>query len=410
MNPVVRTKLSIMMFLEFFIWGSWAVTMGTYLSKIGFDGVQIGTAYTATSWAAIVSPFFIGMIADRFFAAERVMGFLHLVGALLLYYVSTVSDPAMFFPALVAYALCYMPTLALVNAISMNVMDDPGKEFPMIRVFGTIGWIAAGLAISFVLNPMAPGVEATATPMRMAAFASALLGVYSFLLPSTPPKSTGKAVTMGDILGLEALALMKDRSFAIFTISSLLVCIPLAFYYNFTNMFLNELSVENAAGKMTMGQMSEIFFMVVFPFFFTRFGVKWMLAVGMLAWTVRYAMFAFGDTDSMIWMLYLGIILHGICYDFFFMTGQIYVDREAPKAIQASAQGFIALVTYGVGMVIGSLISGQVVSMYTTSTLVDGVETLSHDWQTIWLIPAAMAGIVMLLFIALFKEPEAKKS
>lgn len=409
MNPVVRAKLSIMMFLEFFIWGSWAVTMGTYLSKIGFDGVQIGTAYTATSWAAIVSPFFIGMIADRFFAAERVMGFLHLVGAVLLYYVSTVTDPAVFFPALVAYALCYMPTLALVNAIAMNVMDDAGKQFPMIRVFGTIGWIAAGLSISLILNKMTPGVEATAIPMRMAAFASALLGVYSFLLPSTPPKSTGKAVTVGDILGLDALSLLKDRSFAIFTLSSLLVCIPLAFYYNFTNMFLNELGVQNAAGKMTMGQMSEIFFMVVFPFFFSRFGVKWMLAVGMLAWAARYALFAFGDTDSMIWMLYLGIILHGICYDFFFMTGQIYVDREAPKAIQASAQGFIALVTYGVGMVIGSLISGQIVKQYTVSTMVDGAETLTHTWQSIWLIPAGMAFAVLVVFVLLFKEPEVRK-
>jgi nucleoside transporter len=402
MNPVVRVKLSIMMFLEFFVWGAWAVTMGTYLGTIGFEGVQIGNAYTATGWAAILSPFFIGMIADRFFAAERVMGFLHLVGALLLYYVSTVQDPGLFFWALVAYALCYMPTLALVNAIAMNVMEDPGKEFPMVRVFGTIGWIAAGLTISYILNPVMPGVEATATPMKMAALASALLGVYSFLLPSTPPKSTGKAVSISDILGLKALGLMKDRSFAIFIVSSLLVCIPLAFYYNFTNMYLNAIGVEGAAGKMTFGQMSEIFFMVVFPFFFTRLGVKWMLAAGMLAWAVRYVLFAFGDTGSAIWMLYGGILLHGVCYDFFFMTGQIYVDREAPKAIQASAQGFIALVTYGVGMVIGSLISGMVVDRY----VIEG----GHDWQSIWLVPAGMAFLVLIGFVLMFKEPLRKSA
>ncbi|MBI1317470.1 MAG: MFS transporter [Candidatus Hydrogenedens sp.] len=400
MNPIVRVKLSIMMFLEFFVWGAWAVTMGTYLGEIGFEGVQIGNAYTATGWAAIVSPFFIGMIADRYFAAERVMAFLHLIGAVLMYYVSTIQDPGLFFWALVAYALCYMPTLALVNAIAMNVMEDSGKEFPMIRVFGTIGWIAAGLTITLILDKAMPGVEKTAIPLKMAALASAVLGVYSFLLPHTPPKSTGKSVTISDVLGLEALGLMRDRSFAIFILSSLLVCIPLAFYYNFTNMYLNAIGMEGAAGKMSMGQMSEIFFMVVFPLFFARLGVKWMLAAGMLAWAVRYVFFAYGNTDASIWMLYGGILLHGVCYDFFFMTGQIYVDREAPKAIQASAQGFIALVTYGVGMVIGSLISGKIVDMYATA---DG-----HAWTNIWLVPAGMAFAVLVGFVLMFREPERK--
>jgi len=406
MNPVTRVHLSIMMFLEFFIWGSWAVTMGTYLSKIGFDGAQIGTAYTATGWAAIVSPFFIGMVADRFFSAERVLGILHLLGAGIIYYASTQQDFGVFFPVLLAYALCYMPTLALVNAIAFNVISDPGKQFPMIRVFGTIGWIAAGLTISYVLSRSVEGVEATAIPMQMAAIASVILGIYSFFLPHTPPKGAGKKVTIADVLGLEALSLMKDRSFAIFVIASLLVCIPLAFYYNFTNMFLNELGMQGAAGKMTYGQMSEIFFMVVFPLFFVRFGIKWMLAVGMLAWTLRYAFFAYGDTGSGIWMLYLGILLHGICYDFFFMTGQIYVDKEAPKEIQASAQGFIALVTYGVGMVIGSLLSGPIVDRFA---IVDAAGTVTgHNWTSIWLIPASMAFIVLVVFIIFFKEPEEK--
>lgn len=406
MNPFTRINLSIMMFLEFFVWGSWAVTMGTYLTKIGFTGTQVGTAYTATGWAAILSPFFIGMIADRFFSAERVLGVLHLVGAGVMYYVSTQQDFSIFFPALLVYALCYMPTLALVNAISFNVMDDPGKQFPMVRVFGTIGWIAAGLTISWVLGKSVEGVEATAIPMKMAAIASAVLGVYSFFLPHTPPKGAGKAVTISDVLGLEALSLMKDRSFAIFVISSLVISIPLAFYYNFTNLFLNELGMADAAAKMSYGQMSEIFFMVVFPFFFARLGVKWTLAAGMAAWAVRYVFFATGDTNSLAALLFLGILLHGVCYDFFFMTGHIYVNREAPKEIQASAQGFIALVTYGVGMVIGSMLSGPIVDAYKIAGP-DGVVT-GHHWNQIWLIPAGMAFVVLVVFAILFKEPENK--
>ncbi len=406
MNTTIRVKLAVMMFLEFFVWGSWAVTMGTYLSKLGFDGTQIGTAYTATGWAAIVSPFFIGMVADRFFSAERVLGVLHLVGAGIIYYASTVQDFSLFFPILLAYALCYMPTLALVNAIAFNVIDDPGKQFPMIRVFGTIGWIAAGLTITYVLGSSIPGVDGTAIPMRMAAIASAVLGVYSFFLPNTPPKGAGKAVTISDVLGLESLSLMKDRSFAIFVIASLVISIPLAFYYNFTNLFLNELGMEGVAAKMSYGQMSEIFFMIVFPFFFIRMGIKWTLAAGMAAWAVRYVLFANGDTDSLISLLYLGILLHGICYDFFFMTGHIYVNREAPKEIQASAQGFIALVTYGVGMVIGSMLSGPIVDAYKIVGT-DGAVT-GHDWQSIWMIPAGMAFAVLVVFVLLFKEPEEK--
>lgn len=398
MNITVRTQLWVMMFLQFFVWGSWAVTMGTYLNAIGFDGSQIGSAYSTTAWGAVVAPFFIGMIADRFFNAERVMGILHLVGAGLMYWASTITEPGLFFWVLLGYALCYMPTLGLVNAISFNQMNDPGKEFPAIRVLGTIGWIVAGLAITGLGTMRDGSIEATALPLQMAAVASAVLGVYCFFLPRTPPKSTGKAISVGDILGLDALALMKKPSFLIFTISSVLVCIPLAFYYNFTNMFLNEVGMEGTAGKMSMGQMSEIAFMLVMPFFFIRLGVKKMLLIGMLAWTARYALFAFGNIDSLVVMYYGGILLHGICYDFFFVTGQIYVDREAPKEIQASAQGFIALATYGVGMLIGANISGYIVEMYT-------LEGGGHDWKTIWLIPAGMALVVAVGFALLFRDP-----
>ena len=397
MNMTVRVQLSIMMFLQFFVWGAYYVTMGNYLGAIGFEGADIGAAYGCMAIAAILAPLSVGIIADRFLPAQIVLGVLHLLGAGLMYYLSMVTDPKIFWWVLLAYALTYTPTLGLVNAISFNKMDDPGKEFPAIRVLGTLGWIVAGLAITYILAKMyGENVEATSIPMKMAAACSFVLGVYSFTLPNTPPQSKGKKVTIGDILGLEAISLLKDRSFLIFTLGSILVCIPLAFYYSFANLFLNEAGMEGVAGKMSMGQMSEVVFMVLMPFFFKRLGVKKMLLIGMLAWVVRYVLFAYGTGDGIAPMLIGGILLHGICYDFFFVTGQIYVDNEAPKSIQASAQGFVALITYGVGMYIGTFISGKVVDAYT----VDGI----HNWQTIWIIPAAMAFVVVVLFALLFKD------
>jgi nucleoside transporter len=396
----VRTRLSVMMFLEFFIWGAWFVTLSTYLGKgLGFGGSDIGRAYSTIPWGALVAPFFVGMIADRFFPAQIVLGVCHLLGAACMFWAATVTTPGPFFWVALLYALCYAPTLALVNAISFNQMTSPQKQFPGIRVFGTLGWIVAGLIIGFMR------VEATALPLQLAAGCSVLMGLFSFALPHTPPKSLGHKVKISDVLGLEALKLMKNRSFAVFVIGSLLICIPLAFYYNFTNLFLNEKSVGNAAGKMTMGQMSEVFFMLVMPFFFVRLGVKKMLLIGMLAWAGRYLLFAFGNADSLVFMYYAGILLHGVCYDFFFVTGQIYVDNTAPKAIQASAQGFIALITYGVGMLIGAEISGRVVEKYQSSVnrLITG-----HDWQTIWIIPAVMALIVIGLFAMFFKDTGPK--
>ena len=393
---MLKARLSAMMFLEFFVWGAWFVTMGTYLLQgLGFTGVQAAQAYSTMPWGAIVAPFLVGMVADRFFAAQKVLGLLHITGGVLLYYASTVTDPLTFFWVLLVYALCYNPTLALVNAISFNQMADPAKEFPAIRVFGTLGWIVAGLFVGFLK------IEATEKPLIIAAGASVLLGVFAFFLPDTPPKSLGRKVTVGDVLGLEALSLMKDRSFAIFVIGSLLISIPLAFYYNFTNPFLNEMGVVNAAGKQTLGQMSEVGFMLVMPFFFRRLGVKWMLLLGMGAWGLRYVLFAYGNTHELVAMYYAGILLHGICYDFFFVTGQIYVDNRAPKAIQASAQGFITLITYGVGMLIGTWASGPVVDRYA-STVAGAVV---HDWQSIWLWPAATAFAILLLFAFFFQEP-----
>ena len=387
-----RIQLSAMMFLQFFIWGTWYVTMGTYLFKIGFNGVDIGQAYSAIPIGAIISPFFIGMIADKYFPAEKVLTVMHFIGGAILYWVSTVGTSEYFFWVLLLYALCYMPTLALVNAICFNQMKDPGVEFPNVRVLGTIGWIAAGMLIGFLK------IEESNLPLRIASLISVLMGVYALALPKTPPKSRDEKVTVSDILGLEALKLMKEKSFAVFIVSSLLISIPLAFYYAFANPFLNEAGMENAAGKMTLGQWSELGFMILMPFFFARLGVKKMLLIGMLSWALRYVLFAMGNNDSLVFMFYLGILLHGICYDFFFVTGQIYVDKKAPKAIQAAAQGFITLITYGVGMLIGSWISGYVVDYYT----VDEV----RQWGPIWYFPAIMAVVVSLLFWLLFREKE----
>ncbi len=404
MPPSVYSRLAIMMFLQFFIWGAWFVTLATYLSQgLGFEPGQIGRAYSSMPWGAVIAPFIVGMIADRFFAAEKVMAFMHIVGGALLIYASTITNSAVLFWVLLAYAICYNPTLGLVNAISFNQMENPEKQFPGIRVYGTIGWIVAGLLIGFLK------IEAQSTPILIAGGASILLGIYSIFLPATPPKSLGHKVTVRDVLGLDTLKLMKQRSFAIFVIGSLLICIPLAFYYNFANLFLNMAGVENAAGKMTLGQMSEIVFMIVMPFFFVRLGVKKMLLIGMLAWVVRYLLFAFGTAESLVWMFYLGILLHGICYDFFFVTGQIYVDRTAPKAIQAQAQGFIAFITYGVGMVIGANLAGEVAQRFTTMNTVDGLTEQVMQWQQIWLFPAIVAGVIMILFAILFTDEKPSK-
>jgi len=399
MNSKTYAQLSVMMFLQFFIWGAWFVTLGTHLGSIGFSGSQIGDTYLMNNIAAIVSPFFIGMIADRFFASQKVMGILHLLGGAVMYFASGITAVGSLIGGLLFYNLTYMPTLALVNAVSFNQMDSPEKQFPKVRVWGTIGWIVAGLTITFIQFNFNADVEKSAIPMKMAAVASIIMGLYSFTLPNTPPQNVGKNITIGDVLGLKALRLLKERSFFIFVLCSLLVSIPLAFYYNFTNPFLNDLGMQGVAGKQSMGQMSEVVFMILMPFFFVRLGVKKMLLAGMLAWVVRYAFFANGNMGSLAWMLYLGILLHGICYDFFFVTGQVYVDQKVSKDIRASAQGFIALITYGVGLGLGSFLSGRIIDAFTTN----GVK----DWETIWLIPCAFAAAISLLFALTFKDNSA---
>ena len=384
----VRTKLSIMMFLQYFTWGAFFVTLGTYLGNLGFSGQRIGLMYGTSALGAIIAPFFVGMIADRFFATQKILTVLHLVGAGLLFATSQVTEFSAFYPLMLLYFICYMPTLALTNSLSFSVMSSPEKQFPGVRVLGTIGWIAAGLFVGWMQW------EKVNTALQVAAISSAVLGIYCLSLPNTPPANRGKRISVSDILGLDALSLLKQWPFLVFVIGSFLICIPLQFYYGFTNVFLNDIGVVNAAGKMTIGQMSEILFMLVMPLFFLRLGVKWMLLVGMLCWALRYVLFAYGNATDGMWMLYIGIALHGICYDFFFVTGYIYVDKKAPEAIRASAQGFITLVTLGIGGFIGTWLAGLTADYFSVDSKV--------DWQQFWLVPAAAAAVVMVLFAVTF--------
>ena len=396
----ITLRLCTMMFMQFFVWGAWFVTLGTFMgSTLQASGGEIGMAYGTQSWGAIIAPFIIGLIADRYFNAERILGVLHLAGAALMYMLYTATDFDNFYPYLFVYMLCYMPTLALVNSVSFNQLKDPASEFGKIRLWGTIGWIVAGLVISYVFSWDAQDSIANGmlrNTFGMTAIVSLVLGLYSFSLPATPPAARGQAVSMRDILGLDALALLKDRNYFVFFIASVLICIPLAFYYSYANPFLTDIGVANATGKMTIGQVSEVLFMLLLPFFLKRFGIKATLLVGMLAWVLRYVSFAFGDPNDTMVLLLLGIALHGICYDFFFVSGQIYTDQKAGETIKSAAQGLITLATYGVGMLIGFAAAGHIVDAYTVAG--------TYQWQTIWLIPAAFAAVVFVIYALAFKN------
>lgn len=402
MQPQMRIRLSVMMFLEYFIWGSWYVTLGTWLGqRLHFSGEQIGLAAGTTALGAMVSPFLVGLLADEFFATQYLLAALHGVGGLLLWFASTRQEFGIFYVILLLYSLCYMPTMALTNSLSFRHMRDPRQDFGSIRVLGTAGWIVAGLLIGFLR------VEPTAVPMRLAAASSVLMGLYCLTLPHTPPLGSSSELKLKNIFPVESVSLFKDKAFSVFAAASFLICIPLQFYYAFTNPYLNEIGVSNAAGKMTMGQMSELLFMITIPWFFKRLGVKRTLILGMLAWVLRYVCFAYGNNGVLVWMLYLGIVLHGVCYDFFFVTGQIYVDRKAPPALRAAAQGLITFITYGAGMFIGSYISGKVVDLYARFAP-SGIAV--HDWRSIWLVPAVGSAVVLLFFVLGFRDNEARLS
>ena len=437
----VRIRLFIMMFLQYFAWGAWFVTLGNFIgSNTGkgdgsfFAEGFIGIAYGTAAIGGMIAPFFVGAIADRYFSTERILAVLHITGAGVLYYLSTVSSQEMFYGTLIIYFICYMPTLALTNSLSFHHLDNPAKQFPAVRVLGTIGWIAAGLLVGLLKTSdghfalmtenffgtgwefsigSLPGdpqsIEATTIPMQIAVGAQLLLGLFCLVLPHTPPTNTEGRVTIGGILGLDALKLLKDWPFAVFVIGSFLVAIPLQFYYNYTNFFLNDIQtiseatgdvvkVRDPAALMILGQVSEIFFMLLMPLFFIRLGIKKMLLIAMVCWAARYTLFAYGDPDAKFWMLLIGILLHGICYDFFFVTGQIYVDNKAHEKIRGAAQGFIAFATLGVGSFIGANLSGL-----AETTVLRGPDGAMH-WTNFWMLPAAGAGLVLILFAVLFND------
>ena len=398
MNNKIKIQLSFMMFLEFFIWGGWFVTMGTFLSQnFNASGSQLAQAYETQSIGAIVAPFIIGLVADRYFSAQKILGILHIIGAFLLFQAGIQNDFIAFYPFIFIYMILYMPTLALVNSVAFRQMVDPSKEFPPIRVFGTVGWIIAGLTIGFLGWESQKILENT---FFLTAAASFILGIFSFTLPNTPPTADKENLSFSKILGLDALSLLKNRKYLIFFISSILICIPLAFYYQHANQFLNEVGMPKAAAVMSLGQISEALFILLLPVFLKRYGIKTTLVVGMIAWVLRYILFAYGDVGGGIWMLILGVILHGICYDFFFVSGQIYTDFKAGSQFKSSAQGLITLATYGLGMLVGFRIAGKITDLYTIDS--------THDWTQIWLIPSGFAFFVLIFFILTFKDEKIK--
>lgn len=408
MKATTKVQLSIMMFLQFVVWGAWYGQLSKYLFAINFTGAQVGNIYATFSIAMIISPFFVGMLADRFFAAQKVLGALNLIGAGLLFLLIQIKDYDNFYWVMLLYCLTFAPTIALTASISMRQMTNPEKEFPPIRVLGTIAWIA----VTNLVGYMGWGDKATIFYVSMVT--AAVIGVYSFTLPNTPPSIKGP-ISAAQIVGKDAFVLFKNRSFLIFFIASVLICIPLSFYYamanpSITDAYKNAFIAANPGqplpvtffveNKMSLGQASEVFFMLLLPFAYGRFGIKNILIVGLLAWIIRFMFFSYGNAGSAEWMLYGGILLHGMCYDFFFVSGMIYTDEKAGEKIKSQAQGLISLATYGLGMLIGSLLSGIVKDRYTTGAGADAVT----NWAGVWMVPAGIAAAVLLLFVFAFKE------
>ena len=394
MPTSLSARLSLMMFLNYVVWGAWYVTLGTYLTTtLKFSGTEAGAVFGTTALACMISPFFVGLVADRYFSTERVLAALHLLGGLFLYLAAQATSFGAVYMLLLLHCLCYFPTISLTNSLTLRQLTDAGSQFPLIRVFATLGWIAVGQVVGNM------GVEATATPFLIAAGCSVVMSLYCLTLPHTPPAGTGTAVTFRSVLGLDALVMLRDRSYLVFVIASVLACIPLTFYFSFTNAFLNEAGVRNAAGKMTLGQASEVIMMLLMPLIFRRFSLKSILLAGLLSWSARYLLLAYGNAGDGVWMFYAAILLHGICYDFFFMTGQLYADREAPAHLRGTAQGFITFLTYGVGMFIGSLLSGRAVDYFT----VTNGTTVVRNWNGFWISSGLGAFAIFLLVAVLFR-------
>ena len=394
----LKARLCLMMFLNYVIWGSWYVTLNTYLTvTLKFSGTEAGAVFGTTALASMITPFFIGLIADRFFATEKVLAALHLMGAVILYFITRATDFASVYALVLLYCLCYFPTIGLTNSLTLRQLTDAGGQFPFIRMFATIGWIVIGLTIGYMK------VEASATPFLLAAVVSLGMSAFCLTLPHTPPAGKGQKITAGSLLGLDALVMLKKRPYLVFVVTSVLACIPLTFYFSFTNVFLNEVGVVNAAGKMTLGQVSEVGVMLLMPFIFRRVTVRGVFILGLACWSLRYGLLAYGNAGSGVWMFYAAIVLHGFCYDFFFMTGQLYTDQEAPPDLRGTAQGFLTFLTYGVGMFIGSLLSGVSLDFFSSKS--GGAVT--HNWTAFWL-GCCGGELAILLLVAAFFRTRAK--
>ncbi len=389
----VAPRLSLMMFLNYVVWGSWYVTINTYLTQtLHFTGAQAGAVFGTSALACMISPFFVGLIADRYFAAERVLSALHLIGALLLYLVSTATSFTAVYLLMLAYCLCFFPTLALTNSLTLRNVANPASDFPRIRLFATVGHIAVNLLIG------ALAMEKSSMTFVISSGSSVLMALYCLTLPHTPPQAGNEAFTWRAAIGLDALVMLKDRSYAVFVLASVLACIPLTFYFSFTNAYLNDVGVANAAGKMTLGQVAEVAMMLLMPFLFRRLTLKTILLLGLAAWSLRYAMLAYGDANGLMWLFYGAIVLHGVCYDFFFMTGQLYTDQKALAQLRGAAQGFLMFLTFGIGMFLGALLSGWTVDFFTTPQ--------ARDWRSFWLSSSAAALLLLLLFALFFHSKE----
>ena len=396
MTPTLYIRLATMVFLHYFVWSCWYNTMAVYLGKLNFTGTQIGLAYGTTAIGALISPFLIGVIADRYVPAQRLLGVLHLLGAALLWWISQQTSFSIFYPSLIVYTLTYMAGHGLINTITLTHAPNPAKWFPIVMAAASAGWIAAANVINFA------GLADNKGMFTLACGVAVAIALYSFTLPNTPPKGDAGPVSASKLLGLDALKLFKDRSFAVFMFCSFLICIPLSFYFTWTGAFLSDMNVANYASKMTLGQVSEVGFLLLLPVLLPFLGAKRIMILGMAAWAVRFALFAyFHEQPTATWMVLGGILLHGMCYDFIFVMGRMYVDKAAGDSLRASAQGLHAVFTLGAGMFVGSWLSGVVAQNYTNA---QGV----HDWKSIWLVPAIMSAALIPIFLALFREKSAE--
>ena len=396
MTPTLYLRLAAMVFLHYFVWSCWYNTMAVYLGKLNFTGTQIGLAYGTTAIGALISPFIIGVIADRFVPAQRLLGVLHLLGAGLLWWISQQTAFNIFYPSLIVYTLTYMAGHGLINTITLTHTPNPAKWFPIVMVAASAGWIVAANVINFAELADNNGMFKLACGVALA------VALYSFTLPNTPPKGDTGPVSASKLLGLDALKLFKDRSFAVFMFCSFLICIPLSFYFTWTSAFLSEMNVADYASKMTLGQVSEVGFLLLLPILLPFLGAKRIMILGMAAWAVRFALFAyFHEQPTATWMILGGILLHGMSYDFIFVMGRMYVDKAAGDSLRASAQGLHAVFTLGAGMFVGSWLAGVVAQNYTSAA---GV----HDWKSIWLVPAIMSAVLIPVFLALFREKSAE--